>query len=245
MPKSLGGRVSRCGFDGSLIDVTCTTSHSDPNVPLVSVFNPTTWHAEQFFLYDAEPRPQDQPPRPRMSTQVYYTAPDAADPACLESAARTLEKKLFWGRHQGRDPDECDRLDVYGMPSHQLGGKDLVAACIEHQKREIGARLDNKDWYIQRFDLGGCSWRRGLIIVRKSVKEWTGEDGTRQPIGLSKVFFDRVYGEDDDAREFWEIPADTAEQEDPLFEDFKFEINWQHTAWQFEDWAFSCVSQLF
>ncbi|KAI1345744.1 hypothetical protein F5Y01DRAFT_299660 [Xylaria sp. FL0043] len=248
MPKSLGGPAHRLNRDASLHDVTHTASHSDPTIPLVSVFWPAFWHPEQFYIDNPQPRSQDQPPRPRISIQVYYTAPDAADPSCLESAARALEKEMFWERHQGTEPNECDRLDVYGMPSQQLGGRDVVTACIEHQKREIGARLENKDWYIQRYDLGGHGWRRALVIVRKGVKEWIGEDGTKRPIGLSRVYFDRIAGrhaEGDDGREFLETVGDSASGERCLMSDLKHDINWQHTAWQFEDWAFSCVSQLF
>ncbi|KAI0428952.1 hypothetical protein F5Y09DRAFT_311593 [Xylaria sp. FL1042] len=246
MPKSLGGCASRSGFDGSLIDVTHATSHSDPNVPLVSVFSPTTWHSEQFYFVNPTPRPQDQPPRPRISLQVYYTAPDAGDPACLELAARTLEKKILAERHQGRDPGECDRLDVYGMPPQQLEGKDVVAACVAHQKNEIASRLQDKDWYIQRYDIGGNDWLRALVIVRNGVKEWFGEDGARRPIGLSTVYFDRVCNRSGGGLGgFRQYGADNIGEEWCLIHDLKHELNWQHTAWQFEDWAFSFVSQVF
>ncbi|TGJ83236.1 hypothetical protein E0Z10_g5518 [Xylaria hypoxylon] len=148
MPKGLGGTARPSAIDPLVLDVTHRASHSDPSVPL-----------------------QPHPPRPRPSLQVYYTAPDAdaaADPARLESAARALETTILRERHHYRDPGECDRLDVYGMP---LQGTDehIVAACVEHQRREIASRLGDKYWYIQRYDIGSNEWQRALVIVREGV----------------------------------------------------------------------------
>lgn len=157
MPKSLGG-TAQIRTNVSL-NITHLASQSDPSVPLVSIFSPAIWHPESSQQQQQlEPAPLPLP-RPRPSLQVYYTAPDAADPARLTSAARALEAKVLAERHEGRDPAECDRLDVYGMPFSDSGGAGgvVVNACVEHQRREIASRNGDKDWYIQRYDVGGIS----------------------------------------------------------------------------------------
>lgn len=48
-----------------------------------------------------------------------------------------------------------------------------VAACIEHQRRDIVSRvrLGDKDWYIQRYDVGGGHWQRALVVVKARQEE--------------------------------------------------------------------------
>lgn len=203
MPKSLGGTAQLRANDISLINITHRISHSDPSTPLVSVFSPATWRRPMNSLYAS----QHHAPRPRPSLQVYYTVPDAADPIRLEAAARALETNILAERHQGRDPAECDRLDVYGMPFLGPEG-DAVAACVEHQRREIASRAEDKDWYIQRYDLGGSDWQRALVIVRKEQDEWMAEDdGARRGVGLGVVFFDAVSREGRDVGQSEEYDA--------------------------------------
>ncbi|KAI8965899.1 hypothetical protein F5Y11DRAFT_366853 [Daldinia sp. FL1419] len=229
MPKSLGGTAHVRANDVPLVDITHLISHSDPSVPLTSVFSPAIWHPTR-----PGSESHRRAPRPRPSLQVYYTALDAADPSRLESAARTLELSVLAERHQGRDPDECDRLDVYGMPFS--GSKaDVVGACVEHQRQEIASRVEDKDWYIQRYDIGGSRWRRALVIVRNTQEEWATENGERQEVGLSVVFFDAVDREEGDTRRnVWERKAGSMEEEGVLVRELKAELNWQHSASQFE-----------
>ncbi|KAI0543164.1 hypothetical protein GGR58DRAFT_12205 [Xylaria digitata] len=235
MPKGLGGTSRPSAIDPRVLDVTHRASHSDPSVPLVSVFSLGVWELGVTFLQQQQSQQQPHPPRPRPSLQVYYTAPDAADPARLESAARALETTILRERHDCTDPGECDRLDVYGMP---LQGTDehVVAACIEHQRREIASRLWDKDWYIQRYDTGSNEWRRALVIVREGQEAWVGDDGSTRPVGLSVVFFDPVGWRVLDAgMESWERRADSVEEEKILIGDLKAELKWQNCTWQFED----------
>ncbi|KAI0851498.1 hypothetical protein F5Y00DRAFT_267693 [Daldinia vernicosa] len=230
MPKSLGDAAQLRANDVPPIDITHHASHSDPCIPLASVFSPATWRRDMNSPFGS----QHHAPRPRPSLQVYYTAPDAADPARLEAAARALETSILPERHQGRDTAECDRLDVYGMPFLELEG-EVLAACVEHQRREIVSRVEDKHWCIQRYDLGGCDWRRALVIVRKGQEEWVGEDGARREVGLSVVFFDAVSREGRDIRrDIWERRAESVEEEDVLIRELKSELNWQHSASQFE-----------
>ncbi|KAI1820901.1 hypothetical protein F4861DRAFT_34348 [Xylaria intraflava] len=228
MPKSLGGTARRLA--SVPINITHRTSHTDPSVPFVSVFSPALCYSPDLF---SGPQQQNNLPRPRPSLQVYYTAPDAADPAHLESAARALELSNLSERHQGRDYAERDRLDVYGMPFH-APEEDVVAACIEHQRSENAFRLEDKDWYIQRYDYGGSDWRRALVVVRKRQEEWMGEDGVTRPVGLSVVFFDAVGQQSGNEAGFWERKADSVEEEEVLLRELKAELNWQHSSWQFE-----------
>ncbi|KAI0885815.1 uncharacterized protein GGS22DRAFT_179510 [Annulohypoxylon maeteangense] len=211
MPKSLGSIASHRTCDPSAVNTVHLTSHSDPSIPLVSVFSP--------FIWSRTDPPYDQrqhPPRPRPSLQVYYTAPEAGDPAYLELAARTLETEILNERHQGKDPDEL---------------ADLIHACIEHQQCEIAARSQDKGWYIQRYDVGGSQWRRAL---------WVGQDEKeRRDVGLSIVFFDLVNREESDEPEprpiYLDHRAESVEMEDVLIRELKAELNWQHSASQFEE----------
>ncbi|KAI0971241.1 hypothetical protein F4678DRAFT_434192 [Xylaria arbuscula] len=236
MPKSLGGTAQRrSSHDSSFVHVTRLVSRSDPSIPLVSVYSPATWQHKNPFLDEEEYQQQKNAPRPRPSLQVYYTAPDADDPARLESAARALETSILSERHQGRDPAECDRLDVYGIPFGGMNG-NVFTMCVEHQKSEIAARLGDKDWYIQRYDVGGSEWRRALVVVRNRQEDWV-KDSTRRQIGLSVIFFDPVGQEEssDIKQNFWERRAESVEEEEVLIGDLKAELNWQHSASQFED----------
>ncbi|KAI1645625.1 uncharacterized protein F4817DRAFT_366566 [Daldinia loculata] len=237
MPKSLGGTAQLRANDIPPINITHHVSHSDPSIPLVSVFSPATWRRPMNSLFGS----RHHAPRPRPLLQVYYTAPDAGDPARLEAAARTLETSILAERHQGRDPIECDRLDVYGMPFLEPEG-EVVAACVGHQRREIASRVDGKDWYIQRHDLGGCGWRRALIIARKGQEEWVVEDGARREVGLGVVFFDVVSREGRDIRrDVWERRAESVEEEEVLIGELKAELNWQHSASQLSSLELSGV----
>lgn len=245
MPKSLGGtaQLRANGTSSSLVHITSIASHSDSSVPLASVFSPATWHPEYSSPSQDQSRQQENhAPRPRPSLQVYYTAPGADDPTHLQSAARALETTILAGRHEGRDPAECDRLDVYGFPFPGLEG-DMVAACIEHQRREFFSRLRDKDWYLQRYDVGGGRWQRALLVVRERQEEWwagkEGEDAsTRRQIGLSVIFFDPINQGETGATEggdVWERKAHSVEEEEVLIRELKAELNWQHSASQFED----------
>ncbi|KAI1079049.1 hypothetical protein F5B20DRAFT_191211 [Whalleya microplaca] len=240
MPKSLGGTAQlRANDAASLVNVTHLASHSDPSILLVSVFSPAIWHPTSSLFGQQQSQLQLQLqqhlPRPRPSLQVYYTAADAGDPARLESAARALEMSILSERHQGRDPAECDRLDVYGMPLLEPEG-DVVAACIEHQRREIASRPEDKDWYIQRYDVGGGDWRRALVVVTKEQEGWVVKHGARGKVGLNVVFFDTIGQEESGGRrrDFWERQADSVEEEEVLVRELKAELNWQHSASQFE-----------
>ncbi|KAI0904274.1 hypothetical protein F4823DRAFT_223762 [Ustulina deusta] len=146
---------------------------------------------------------------------------------------RTLETRILSERHQGRDPAECDRLDVYGMASREPEG-DVVAAYIEHQRSEIASRLEDKGWYIQQYDVGGGDWRRALVVVRKGQEEWVGEDEATRRVGLSVVFFDAVSRDESGGAggSFWERRAESVEEE-VLVRELKAALNWQHSASQF------------
>ncbi|OTA53848.1 hypothetical protein K449DRAFT_389603, partial [Hypoxylon sp. EC38] len=233
MPKSLGGTAQvRASDAASSINITHLPSFGDPSINMVSVFLPATWHPGSSPLSQ-----QQHAPRPRPSLQVYYTAPDASSPARLESAARVLETTVLFERREGRDPAECDRLDVYGMPLTGSDDDDVVNACIAHQRREIAARSEDKSWYIQRYDIGGSDWRRALVVVRNGQDEWVAEDGARREVGLSVVFFDAVDKEALEGKgmrsDFWERKANSTEEEEVLIRELKAELNWQHSASQF------------
>ncbi|KAI3329495.1 hypothetical protein F4824DRAFT_516789 [Ustulina deusta] len=183
--------------------------------------------------------PRRRHTNPRSSNTRRAAAPPLA-PGVLHGARhcrpRTLETRILSERHQGRDPAECDRLDVYGMASREPEG-DVVAAYIEHQRSEIASRLEDKGWYIQQYDVGGGDWRRALVVVRKGQEEWVGEDGATRRIGLSVVFFDAV-GRDESGGaggSFWERRAGSVEEEEEevLVRELKAALNWQHSASQF------------
>ncbi|KAI2606554.1 hypothetical protein GGR54DRAFT_633408 [Hypoxylon sp. NC1633] len=190
----------------SSINITHLPSYGDPSINLVSVFSPATWHPRTSPLSQKQ-----RPPLPRPSLQVYYTAPDATNSTGLESAARILETTLLSECHQGKDPAECDRLDMYGVP-FPGSGEDVVRARVEHQRREIASRV--------------------LVVLRKGQDEWVTEDGARREVGLSVVFFDAVDEEEGSAArsDIWEPKAGSVEEEEVLIRKLKAELNWQHSA---------------
>ncbi|KAJ7361222.1 hypothetical protein DFH08DRAFT_368668 [Mycena albidolilacea] len=233
MRKSTGGRAPR-RIDPTLLLEPCP-SHSDPAVPLVSVHTPGMIRPPE----DDDDDPVPATPRPRPSLQIYYTAPDAADPAVLDAVARTLETDVLFSR--SNNSEFYDRLDVYGLPSAR---DEVVARCIAHQRGEIAARAgsNSKEWYIQRYDTGG-QWVRALIVLERPLAEWQQPDSEGKVPGLSVVMFEPVpvvaNVVDPDASastdSFRVRPAETAEEGEVLVCDLRHELNWQHSSGQFKD----------
>ncbi|ROV95068.1 hypothetical protein VSDG_05854 [Cytospora chrysosperma] len=227
------------------------TSHSDPSVPLVSVYSPTR-----------RPRPDpDDPcdtdaiiiptePRPRPSLQIYYTAP-LTTPNELETVALTLETDVLVNRFDTSGA-EHERLDVYSLPpatttnSDEEAAKDglfatlaeadaAVQRCVAHQRAEIAAREPNgKDWYIQRYDVPKGEWRRAIVVIRTPVAEWEWgrRDKTGRGLVLSTVMFDFTQDGPDQALVIsGSIEAETR----TLIRELRHDLNWQHSFVQFLD----------
>ncbi|KAI0107735.1 hypothetical protein GGR51DRAFT_559070 [Nemania sp. FL0031] len=152
--------------------------------------------------------------------------------------------KSLGGTAQLRASGASSLIGITSITSYSDASIPLIsvfspAGRLWISRREIVSRLGDKDWYIQRYDLGDGHWQRVLVIVRKRQEEWTGEDGSAQQVGLSVVFFDlanRDWGESRAVEEkFWERKAYSVEQEQVLIRELKAELNWQHSASQFED----------
>ncbi|KAI1127295.1 hypothetical protein F5Y10DRAFT_242996 [Nemania abortiva] len=208
MPKSLGDTAQlRASGASPLVDITRIASHGDSSILLIN-----------------------------FSSSSNKTTRHGPAPHCECITRRpTQATSILPERHQGRDPAECDRLDVYGIPFSRLG--DMVAACVEPQRREIVSRLVDKDWYSQRYGVGGGHWQRALVVVRQGQEEWAREDGSTRQTGLSVVFFDLINQEESGATEgnFWERKATSVEGEEVLTRELKAELNWQHSVSQFRD----------
>ncbi|XXH00066.1 hypothetical protein Hte_006408 [Hypoxylon texense] len=151
---AIGQRAAKYPLPGQL-PTTVLAAQSDPSVPLVSIFSSAIWHPAN-----------SQQHRPRPSLQVYYTAPDAADPARMASAAPCSRGKKF--------SLSATRAEILPNATGWMysGGRGVVDACVEHQRREIASRNGGRDWYIQRYDVGGGDWRTALVTVR-SIKLFT------------------------------------------------------------------------
>ncbi|KAI0865408.1 hypothetical protein F4860DRAFT_307732 [Xylaria cubensis] len=217
--------------EASGITVMRRVSDSDPSVSLISTFRNTwlyrTYHNNsdpQTGITRAHP---SRIPRPRVSLQIYYTGAQASDPDHLERVARALESVILHDRNDTRDEYERDRLDVYGLPGAS------VERCISHQSIEIAAReaQASKEWYIQRYDIGGSSWRSALVIVRDVDLEST----ENHVVGLSTVYFDRVREDGERPGEpYWERRAENLNDQWVLIHELKHMLNWQHSASQFD-----------
>lgn len=217
-------------------EISPTGSHSDSNVPFTSIhtpLHPSQCHREP----DDSPIPP-QNPRPRISLQIYYVAPDAGSPEVVTDVASALHTQVLKERGQGDDYTTNDRLDVYGIP----GGD--AASCVRHQRAEIEARRGKeREWYMQRFDLGigrgRNGWRRGTVIVKGPMAGWEKEGR----LDMEIVYFEPVVGDQkgqgvsrDGAVGEMRVQS-TVSGEDELIavKDLRYEVNWEHTAWQFYD----------
>lgn len=225
-------------------------SHSDPSVPLVSVYSPTR-----------RPRPDpDDPcdtdaiptePRPRPSLQVYYTAP-LTTPNELETVALTLETDVLVNRFETSGA-EHERLDVYSLPPatsatnpEDEAAKDglfatlaeadaAVQRCVAHQRAEIAARETNgKDWYIQRYDVPKGEWRRAIVVIRTPGAEWEWgrRDKTGRGLVLSTIMFDFT---PDGPDQVWVISGSIEGETRTLIRELRHDLNWQHSFVQFLD----------
>ncbi|KAI1269191.1 hypothetical protein F5Y18DRAFT_373875 [Xylariaceae sp. FL1019] len=219
--------------EASGIAVTQRVSDSDPSVPLVSTFRNSwlyrTYHNNSDLQTGITREHPSGIPRPRVSLQVYYTGAQASDPEHVERVARALESVILQSRNDTRDEYERDRLDVYGLPGAS------VERCIEHQGGEIAARetmpQTHKEWYIQRYDIGGSSWRSALVIVRDVDPENT----ENHVVGLSTVYFDRVREDGERPGEpYWERRAENLNDQWVLIHELKHMLNWQHSSSQFD-----------
>ncbi|KAH8895715.1 hypothetical protein GQ53DRAFT_31287 [Thozetella sp. PMI_491] len=218
---STGGRAPvRMMLDPT---ITSRASFHDPSVPLVSI------HTRQLMdTYGIRPRP---------SLQVYYTAQDAAEPAALETAARTLETTVLGPEVRLENSDFRDRLDVYGLPLAASSAQELARACIEHQQAEIAARNTggDKDWYIQRWDLGGGSpqYARLLLVISRPVAEWAGGGG--DPRGIVVAFDRTAEGEAGGAREAWIRESEDLQDFRWMVKDERRGLGWDACQSQFDD----------
>ncbi|KAL1875771.1 hypothetical protein Daus18300_002962 [Diaporthe australafricana] len=225
-------------------------SHSDPSVPLVSVYRPSRRPVpDPDYPCDTDAVPIE--PRPRPSLQVYCTA-SLTTPNELESVARTLETVVLKDRFDTSGAN-YERLDVYSLPPatttdeeeeeeavrHGLFGTlaeadAAVQRCVAHQRAEIAARENNgKDWYVQRYDVPEGEWRRAIVVVRTTVAEWEwGEQGDKTGRGmmLSTVMFDHTkHGPD----QVWVSSGFTEGDIRTLIRELRHELNWQHSFVQF------------
>lgn len=229
-------------------------SHSDPSIPLVSIHSP---------LRRPIPDPDDPSntdavptePRPRPSLQIYYTSPltTITSTEDLQTVARTLETAVLSHRFATSGAG-YERLDVYALPvvvsteqeeavAHKdglfamLADADVaVQCCVGHQRAEIDARdaNDGKEWYIQRYDVAGGDWRRGIIVIRTPVAEW--EWGSKEKTGrglvLSVVMFDSTK---DGSEQVLVFSGSTEGETQVLIYELRHELNWQHSFGQFLD----------
>lgn len=234
------------------IGLETLASHSDPSVPLVTVFSRSRFTPD----FD-DPDDTDAikiGPRPRPSLQIYYTAP-LSTPNELETVARTLETVVLEDRFQTSGADH-ERLDVYSLPpamtttaseEEREAVKDglfatlaeadsVVQRCVAHQQAEIAARENHgKDWYIQRYDVPQGDWRRAIIIISTPVAEWEwdrDERTRRCGMVLSTVMFDHTK---DGPDEVWVSSGSTSGEIWVLVHELRHELNWQHSFVQFLD----------
>lgn len=223
-------------------------SHSDPSVPLVSVYTPERRPvSDPDDASDIDSIPIE--PRPQPSLQVYYTA-SLTNHNELETVARTLETAVLKDRFNTSGAN-YERLDVYSLPPATIADPEeeeavkdglfatlaeadtTVQRCVAHQRAEIAARENSaKDWYIQRYDVPKGEWRRAIVVIRTPVAEW--EWGRRDKTGggmvLSTVMFDHTKDGPDQvcvSSGFTEVDIWT------LIHELRHELNWQHSFVQF------------
>lgn len=224
-------------------------SHSDPSVPLVSVYTPSRRPIpDPDDPSDTDAVPVE--PRPRPSLQVYCTA-SLTTPNELETVARTLETAVLKDRFNTSGAN-YERLDVYSLPPattedlEEEAIKDglfatlaeadaAVQRCVAHQRAEIAARENNAtEWYIQRYDVPKGEWRRAIVVVRTTVAEW--EWGRRDKKGrgmvLSTVMFDHP---EDGPHQVCVSSGSTEGDIWTLIHELRHELNWQHSFVQFLD----------
>ncbi|KAK7733309.1 hypothetical protein SLS53_008206 [Cytospora paraplurivora] len=227
-------------------------SHSDPYIPLISIHSPSRRPIpDPDYPCDTDAVPTE--PRPRPSLQIYYTSPLITTTTTpteeLETVARTLETVVLENRFDTSGAG-YERLDVYALPVittdeeavvHKdghfatLADADLaVQRCVAHQRAEIAARdaNDRKEWYVQRYDVAGGEWSRGIIVVRTPVAEW--EWGSKEKTGrglvLSTVMFDQT---EDGPEQVLVLSGSTEGRIHVLIHELRHELNWQHSFVQF------------
>lgn len=98
----------------------------------------------------------------------------------LERVADELESNVLAPRFIGSEFRE--RLDVYGLPlatagTNMIGNEETrtrASRCAENQRGEIAAHegSGSKEWYIQRWDLGGPNrdYKHLILGVGVSVR---------------------------------------------------------------------------
>lgn len=222
-------------------------SHSDPSISLISIHSPSRRPIpDTDDPSDTDAVPTE--PRPRPSLQIYYTSPLTTEE--LETVARTLETAVLKNRFATSGAG-YERLDIYALSvvtmeeeeavAHKdgrfatLANADVVVQrCVTHQRAEIAARNanDGKEWYIQRYDVAGGEWRRGIVVIRTPVAEW--EWGSKEKTGrglvLSKVMFDPTKGGPEQVSVF---SGSTEGEIQVLIHELRHELNWQHSFVQF------------
>lgn len=233
-------------------------SHSDPSIPLVSIHSPSRRPVpDPDDPSDTDAVPTE--PRPRPSLQVYYTSPlttTTSPSEELETVARTLETAVLRNRFATSGAG-YERLDVYALPVVTTEEEDdeavvhkdgrfatladahvVVQRCVAHQRAEIAARddaNDGKEWYIQRYDVAGGEWRRGIVVIRTPVAEWEwgeSKEKTGRGLVLSTVMFDPAKGGPEQVLVF---TGSTEEEIQVLIRELRHELNWQHSFVQFLD----------
>lgn len=237
------------------MSVETLASHSDPSVPLVSVYSP---------FRKPKPDPNDpddtdvvpSEPRPRPSLQIYYI-PSLTTPDELEQVARTLETVVLVNRFDTSGAP-YERLDVYSLPpmtsdeaeedardgrfAFAADADSAVRRCITHQRAEIAARGDgdgdggSKDWFIQRYDVPQGDWGHAIVVVRTPVAEWEWEspDKTGRGLAVSTVMFDHTKqgAAPDEVRV---LSASAEGDVRVLIHELRSELNWEHSHVQFLD----------
>lgn len=227
--------------------------HSDPSIPLVSIHTPSKRPVpDPDDPEDTDAVPTE--PRPRPSLQIYYTSPSLASTEELETVARTLETAVLKNRFATSGAG-FERLDVYALPveatteeegeivQHKdgrfatLADADVaVQRCVAHQRAEIAAReaSGGKEWYIQRYDVAGGEWRRGIVVIRSPVAgwEWGSKEKTGQGLVLSTVMFDSTK---DGPEQVLVFSGSTEGDVQVLIHELRHELNWQHSFVQFLD----------
>lgn len=225
-------------------------SHSDHSVPLVSIHSPSRRPVpDPEDPSDTDAVPTE--PRPRPSLQLYYTSSLTTNEE-LETAARTLETAVLKNRFATSGAD-YERLDVYALPVEEedavihhkdgrfatLADTDIaVQRCVAHQRAEIAARDANdnggKEWYIQRYDVAGGEWRRGIVVIRTPVAEWewASKEKTGRGLVLSTVMFDPTK---DGPEQVLVFSGATESETQVLIHELRHELNWQHSFTQFLD----------
>lgn len=237
-------------------------SHSDPSIPLISIHSSTRRPVpDPDDPSDTDAVPTE--PRPRPSLQIYYTSPLTTRPTTttfttpteeLETVARTLETAVLKDRFATSGAG-YERLDVYALPVvateeeeeeavvvHHKDGRFATLAdadvavqrCVAHQRAEIAD--GGKEWYIQRYDVAGGEWRRGIVVISTPVAEWEWEskEKTGRGLVLSTVMFDpaKDWPESEQVLVF---SGSTEGEIQVLIHELRHELNWQHSFVQFLD----------